>query len=47
MIPVPRGVRVWLAAGPTDMPCGRNELALLVSEALRRYERGVSGQNPY
>jgi hypothetical protein len=28
MIPVPRGVRVWLATGPTDMRRGMNGLAL-------------------
>jgi transposase len=30
MIPVPSGVRVWLAAGHTDMRRGMNGLALQV-----------------
>jgi transposase len=34
MIPVPSGVRVWLAAGVTDMRRGMNSLALQVQEAL-------------
>ena len=33
MIPVPSGVRVWLAAGHTDMRKGMQGLALLVQEA--------------
>jgi transposase len=36
MIPVPNGVRVWLAVGRTDMRRGMNGLALQVQEALRR-----------
>jgi transposase len=36
MIPVPSGVRVWLAVGRTDMRRGMNGLALQVQEALRR-----------
>ena len=36
MIPVPSGVRVWLAVGRTDMRRGMNSLALQVQEALRR-----------
>ena len=36
MIPVPCGVRVWLAVGRTDMRRGMNGLALQVQEALRR-----------
>ena len=36
MIPVPSGVRVWLATGRTDMRKGFDGLALLVQEALRR-----------
>jgi len=35
MIPVPSGVRVWLAVGRTDMRRGMNGLALQVQEALR------------
>jgi transposase len=36
MIPVPSGVRVWLAVGRTDMRKGMNGLALPVQEALGR-----------
>jgi transposase len=36
MIPVPSGVRVWLAVGRTDMRRGMNGLALQVQETLRR-----------
>jgi transposase len=36
MIPVPNGVRVWLASGPTDMRKGFDGLALLVQEKLHR-----------
>jgi transposase len=36
MIPVPSGVRVWLAVGRSDMRRGMNGLALQVQEALRR-----------
>jgi len=36
MIPVPSGVRVWLATGRTDMRKGFDGLALLVQETLRR-----------
>ena len=35
MIPVPAGVRVWLATGRTDMRRGMDGLALQVQEALR------------
>ncbi len=35
MIPVPAGVRVWLAAGHTDMRRGFPGLALLVQEKLK------------
>ena len=35
MIPVPSGIRVWLAVGRTDMRRGMNGLALQVQEALR------------
>jgi transposase len=34
MIPVPSGVRVWLAAGHTDMRKGYPGLSLLVQEVL-------------
>ncbi|HEY1430635.1 MAG TPA: IS66 family insertion sequence element accessory protein TnpB [Stellaceae bacterium] len=36
MIPVPSGVRVWLAVGGTDMRKGMNRLALQVQERLQR-----------
>ncbi len=36
MIPVPSGVRVWLATGPTDLRRGMNGLAIQVQETLRR-----------
>lgn len=36
MIPVPSGVRVWLATGHTDMRKGVPGLALLVQEMLKR-----------
>ncbi len=36
MIPVPNGVRVWLATGVTDMCRGMNTLALQVQEDLGR-----------
>jgi transposase len=36
MIPVPSGVRVWLAVGRTDMRRAMNGLALQVQEALGR-----------
>ena len=36
MIPVPSGVRVWLAVGHTGMRRGMNGLALQVQEAMRR-----------
>ena len=36
MIPVPAGVRVWLATGVTDMRRGMNTLSLQVQEGLGR-----------
>jgi transposase len=36
MIPVPSGVRVWLATGHTDMWRGFPGLSLLVQETLKR-----------
>ena len=36
MIPVPSGVRVWLATGRTDLRKGFDGLALLVQETLSR-----------
>ena len=40
MIPTPTGVRVWLAAGATDMRKGMNGLALQVQQALDRDPHG-------
>jgi hypothetical protein len=42
MIPVPSGVRVWLAGGATDMRCGMNSLALEVQESQSRFGRSAS-----
>jgi transposase len=36
MIPVPNGMRVWLATGHADMRKGFPGLALLVQETLKR-----------
>lgn len=36
MIPIPSGVRAWIATGHTDMRKGMAGLALLVQEALKR-----------
>lgn len=36
MIPVPSGIRVWLATGHTDMRKGFDGLALIAQEALKR-----------
>ena len=36
MIPVPAGVRVWIATGATDMRRGMNSLALQVQQSLAR-----------
>ena len=36
MIPVPSGMRIWLAVGRTDMRRGMNTLALQVQETLGR-----------
>ncbi len=35
MIPVPSGVRVWLAVGHTDMRRGMNRRALQIQETMR------------
>ena len=40
MIPIPSGVRVWLATGHTDMRKGFDGLALLVQEKLQRDPHG-------
>src|SRR5437764_14465158 len=36
MIPIPSGVRVWIATGHTDMRRGMQSLALTVQESLKR-----------
>ena len=36
MLPVPQGVRVWLAPGHTDMRKGFPGLSLLVQETLKK-----------
>ena len=36
MIPVPTGVRVWIAIGHTDMRRGMNGLALQIQQGLKR-----------
>ncbi|MGY4289001.1 transposase [Bradyrhizobium sp. LM2.7] len=41
MIPIPSGVRVWIATGHTDMRRGMQSLALTVQESLKLAE-GVS-----
>ena len=41
MIPVPSGVRVWLASGVTDMRRGMNTLALQVQQDLGRDPHAV------
>jgi transposase len=40
MIPIPSGIRVWLATGHTDMRKGFPGLALLVQETLARDPHG-------
>ena len=40
MIPVPTGVRIWVATGATDMRKGMNGLALQVQQALERDPHG-------
>jgi len=40
LIPIPTGVRVWLATGHTDMRCGFPSLALRVQEVLKRDAMG-------
>jgi transposase len=36
MIPIPSGVKVWIATGHTDMRRGMQSLALTVQETLKR-----------
>ena len=40
MIPIPLGVRVWLATGHTDMRKGLDRLAPMVQERLERDPHG-------
>ena len=40
MIPIPAGVRVWLATGHTDMRKGFDGLALMVQETLKHDPHG-------
>jgi transposase len=40
MIPIPSGVRVWLATGVTDMRRGMNGLSLQVQQGLGRDPHG-------
>jgi transposase len=40
MIPIPSGVRVWLATGHTDMRKGFPSLALIIQETLKRDPHG-------
>jgi len=40
MIPVPSGVKVWLATGRTDMRKGFPGLSLMVQEVLKRDPHG-------
>jgi transposase len=40
MIPIPSGVRVWIATGHTDMRRGMQGLALQVQESLKRNPHG-------
>lgn len=40
MIPVPAGIRVWLASGHTDMRKGFAGLAMLVQETLKHDPHG-------
>ncbi len=40
MIPVPAGIRVWLASGHTDMRKGFAGLAMLVQETLKHDPNG-------
>lgn len=40
MIPIPAGVRVWLATGHTDLRRGFDGLALIVQETLKHDPHG-------
>jgi len=40
MIPVPSGVRVWIATGHSDMRRGMTSLALQIQEGLKRDPHG-------
>jgi transposase len=41
MIPIPSGVRVWIATGHTDMRRGMQSLALTVQGSLKRDPHGL------
>ena len=41
MIPIPQGVKVWIATGHTDMRKGFDGLALAVQEQLKRDPHGA------
>ena len=47
MIPVPAGVRVWLATGHTDMRRGFPGLALLVQETLKHSDDAKLRLDPH
>lgn len=40
MIPIPPGVKVWIATGHTDMRRGMNSLSLQIQEVLKRDPHG-------
>jgi hypothetical protein len=46
LIPVPSGVRVWLAVGRTDMRRGMNGLALQDQKVLRHNPHVIAGNHP-
>ena len=47
MIPVPAGVRVWLATGHTDMRRGFPGLALLVQEGRANFTGEHGGESAH
>jgi len=46
MIPIPSGVRVWIATGHTDMRRGMQSLALAVQESLKRESSAACSRQP-
>ncbi len=46
MIPVPSGVRIWIATGHTDMRRGMHGLALQVQQGLKRDPHAGDGRVP-